>query len=237
MDIFVQKDFDLLKRDANGYLHCPKGDWSNVDFHGAHNILFPDYCQFGNRTHFGNGCSFGRWSKFGELCTFGDDCGFGEWSAFGKECLFGHRGKFRVSCIFGERCIFGRRCEFFYGCQFHGVCKFQDECRFSAGCEFLGWPRLGKKCSMENSKVQNASCIFVDNVGPANHKIMIYCDTETGRVHMKDQSWFGECPEFKRRARATWRGTKYEQDYLILADFALSYFARFAVQKGAAHAV
>lgn len=43
MKKYTQADFDALKRDEKGYIHCDGGDWTNVDFKGADHIVFSNH--------------------------------------------------------------------------------------------------------------------------------------------------------------------------------------------------
>lgn len=68
MKTYTQRDFDALVRDENGYLHCPAGDWGNVKFGGAANIVFAAGCVLGDWCTLGNGC------ELGDGCTLGNRC-------------------------------------------------------------------------------------------------------------------------------------------------------------------
>ena len=109
MKTYTQQDFEALVRDENGYLHCQAGDWSNVKFGGAANIVFAA------------GCTLGNWCKLGDDCKLGGDCTLGNWCTLGDDCTLGGGCKLGDDCTLGDRCKLGDRC------------TLGDRCKMEAG--------------------------------------------------------------------------------------------------------
>lgn len=78
MKTYTQQDFDTLVREVNGYLYCPTGDWSNVKFGGAANIVFAAGCKLGYGCKLGDRCELGDGCKLGSVCALGDECTLGD---------------------------------------------------------------------------------------------------------------------------------------------------------------
>ena len=99
MHKYTEEDLKTFKRDENGWLICPSGDYSEIK-------SFGEWCSFGDAR------SFGEWCSFGDACSFGLACSFGEECRFGKSCRFGESCRFGDGCRLGEDCSFGKRCSF-----------------------------------------------------------------------------------------------------------------------------
>lgn len=79
MEKYTEKDLKTFKRNEQGWLICPGGDYTEIG-------TFPAKCMFGSWCKFGDGCSFGAWCSFGGWCSFGQVCRFGEGCSFGAWC-------------------------------------------------------------------------------------------------------------------------------------------------------
>lgn len=91
---YTIEDFNSFKKDENGRIICPSGDYSEIK-------NFPDFCKFEKE------CFFAGETIFGKSCCFGDNC------QFGACCEFGNSNIFHEACIFDSGCIFGKYCLFY----------------------------------------------------------------------------------------------------------------------------
>ena len=106
MKQYTQEDVNQFKRDKDGYIHCPTGEYAN-------NIVFPERCSFGEACSFGEWCSFGENCRFGERCSFGENCRFGENCSFGENCTVEGGFPFQ-SLLKVEGCGRARRVTYFF---------------------------------------------------------------------------------------------------------------------------
>ena len=147
-DLQIFDDLKIFKRDVDGYLICPTGDYSFVknlkkckfgyDSKFGDNCEFVD-CIFGNNCEFGVFCEFKN-CTFGEFCTFSEKCtvniegDIAKFTTF-KDCIISHNAKINNSiaadCKFGDNCKFGDYCG-------AGDCEFGDNCKFGYGCGLYG---------------------------------------------------------------------------------------------------
>lgn len=109
MKAYTQQEFDVLTRDNDGYIHCPSGDWTQVDFGRADKIRFDSGCELGY------GCELGDW------CELGDGCELGDWCKLGDECVLGDScvlegGRVRNAVYFSAGPIGGARCTAYAYC-------------------------------------------------------------------------------------------------------------------------
>ena len=74
MKKYTQEDFDSIQRDADGFKHLPKGDWTAVDFRSEGRLAFEDDCELGDDCKLGNWCKLGDRCTLGSCCTLGDEC-------------------------------------------------------------------------------------------------------------------------------------------------------------------
>lgn len=91
---YTIEDFNSFKKDENGRIICPSGDYSEIK-------NFPDFCKFEKE------CFFAGETIFGKSCCFGANC------LFGACCKFGNSNIFHEACIFDQDCIFGKYCLFY----------------------------------------------------------------------------------------------------------------------------
>lgn len=80
MKKYTQAEFDAIKRDEDGYLRLPTGDYCDVDFEGASRVII------GASSELGNGCELGDECELGNGCTLGDGCKLGNWCKLGEGC-------------------------------------------------------------------------------------------------------------------------------------------------------
>lgn len=201
MKTYTQEDFEALRRDEDGYLRVPRGDWSGVNFGGTNYLIIADGCELGDRCKLGNGCELGNWCELGNGCELGDRCKLG------------------IGCKLGNGCKLG------IGCELGNWCKLGNWCELGNGC------KLGNGCELECGRVKNAAFFTCSQIGRENRTAYAYCDTQTGEISIRAGCWFGGLDEFIERVKAVHGGTQHETDYLAFADFARARFARYGEGK------
>lgn len=99
MKVYTQQDFDALTRDNDGYIHCPSGDWTQVDFGRTDKIRFDFGCRLGDGCELGNECKLGDWCTLGDRCRLGDRCTIGDCCELGDWCTL-EGGRVRNAAYF-----------------------------------------------------------------------------------------------------------------------------------------
>ena len=155
MKKFTQTEFDEFKRAEDGYIHCPYGDYTDVDFKGIDGILFKDGsklyklgdgCKLGDYCKLGEGCKLGDGSKLGDKCELGACCELGDGCELGKQCRVGKGCELGTCCKLGDGCKLGYRCELGACCKLGDGCKLGKQCRVGKGCELGAGCEIGNEC-------------------------------------------------------------------------------------------
>ena len=87
MKKYTQEEFNKIKRNENGILIYPTGDYSVIK-------SFGNYSRFGSGSRFGSDSNFGNYSRFGSGSNFGSCSNFGNYSNFGSDSRFGSYSNF-----------------------------------------------------------------------------------------------------------------------------------------------
>lgn len=199
----TKKMFDRLKRDIDGVIYCPHGDYTGIK-------TFPEYCWFPARCDFGDEISFGERCIFGFQCSFGMSCNFGARCDFASNCDFQDKCTFGMGCTFAEFGIFGSECVFGDRCDFAAVNNFLSDCHFGECCIFGESCTFGENTSHEH--LTNSSYFACDRIGyffRAKEGYFVRCD-----------EFFGTLDQFIEHVRKSYGGTRYENEYLAAVDLA-----------------
>ena len=76
----TQAEFDVLKRNEDGYLVIPEcTDCTGISFGAADKVIFGDGCKLGVGCTLGICCELGKGNRLGGGCRLGDRCKLGEY--------------------------------------------------------------------------------------------------------------------------------------------------------------
>ena len=184
MKQWTQDEFYAAKKRTDGRVELGTGDFTQVKFEGAHNIVIGTCSELGNDVHLGFNC------EMGDHVNVGDRFFAGGALRIGEQCHFG------TNADLGDCAHIGRGCCFAAGAFISTGTTIADDVELPYRCTLFGVPDANGKTQVKIANGNGAQLYAFQAIKQNATGVEVYVVTrQTKRRREEFEQWAHELAE------------------------------------------